>query len=75
MALHRLTQIVMGVPNVEQTAAYYAEFGNTGPGANFTSRVPWSHQLTSEQANQFLPRNFLRGSDSWDPIAEAARLP
>ena len=27
MALHRLTQIVMGVPNVEQTSAYYAEFG------------------------------------------------
>jgi catechol 2,3-dioxygenase-like lactoylglutathione lyase family enzyme len=32
MALHRLTQIVMGVPNVEQTSAYYAEFGLT-PGA------------------------------------------
>jgi len=27
MPLHRLTQIVMGVPNVEQTAAYYTEFG------------------------------------------------
>ncbi|MFF5407010.1 VOC family protein [Streptomyces misionensis] len=27
MSLHRLTQIVMGVPDVEQTAAYYAEFG------------------------------------------------
>ena len=27
MALHRLTHIVMGVPNVEATAAYYAEFG------------------------------------------------
>jgi catechol 2,3-dioxygenase-like lactoylglutathione lyase family enzyme len=27
--LHRLTQIVMGVPNVEQTAAYYADFGLT----------------------------------------------
>jgi catechol 2,3-dioxygenase-like lactoylglutathione lyase family enzyme len=27
MALHRLTHIVMGVPNVEQTADYYAEFG------------------------------------------------
>ena len=27
MALHRLTHIVMGVPNVEETAAYYAEFG------------------------------------------------
>ncbi|MFJ4898201.1 VOC family protein [Streptomyces sp. NPDC088727] len=34
MPLHRLTQIVMGVPNVEQTAAYYEEFGltpSTGP--------------------------------------------
>ena len=29
MALHRLTQIVMGVPNVEQTASYYADFGLT----------------------------------------------
>src|SRR5215475_6399312 len=44
-------------PANEKTA-YYAEFGNTGPGANFTSRVPWSHQLTSEQVNLFLPRNF-----------------
>src|ERR1700678_594790 len=35
MALHRLTQIVMGVPNVEQTAAYYAEFGLT-PGEDHT---------------------------------------
>ncbi|MFC8452102.1 VOC family protein [Kitasatospora sp. NPDC057223] len=32
MPLHRLTQIVMGVPNVEQTAAYYEDFGLT-PGA------------------------------------------
>jgi catechol 2,3-dioxygenase-like lactoylglutathione lyase family enzyme len=35
MALHRLTQIVMGVPNVEQTAAYYTEFGLL-PGADST---------------------------------------
>jgi catechol 2,3-dioxygenase-like lactoylglutathione lyase family enzyme len=35
MALHRLTQIVMGVPNVEQTAAYYTEFG-LRPGADTT---------------------------------------
>jgi catechol 2,3-dioxygenase-like lactoylglutathione lyase family enzyme len=27
MALHRLTQIVMGVPSVEETAAYYTDFG------------------------------------------------
>ncbi len=29
MTLHRLTQIVMGVPNVEQTASYYTDFGLT----------------------------------------------
>jgi len=27
MALHRLTRIVMGVPNVDETAGYYTEFG------------------------------------------------
>lgn len=27
MPLHRLTSITLGVPNIEQTAAYYAEFG------------------------------------------------
>jgi pectinesterase len=61
-------------PANEKTA-YYADFGNKGPGANFLNRCPWSHQLTSEQANQFLPQNFLRGDDHWDPIAEATRLP
>ncbi|WP_415937531.1 VOC family protein [Streptomyces sp. 039-1] len=29
MPLHRLTQIVMGVPNVEETASYYRDFGLT----------------------------------------------
>lgn len=61
-------------PANEKTA-YYAEFGNKDPGANVLHRVPWSHQLTAEQANQFLPQNFLRGKDHWDPIQEAARLP
>jgi len=32
--LHRLTQIVMGVPNVEQTALYYAELGLTPAAAD-----------------------------------------
>ena len=29
MPLHRLTEITMGVPNVDETASYYAEFGLT----------------------------------------------
>ncbi|MHA6759665.1 VOC family protein [Streptacidiphilus sp. PAMC 29251] len=32
MPLHRLTQIVMGVPNVDRTAAYYRDFGLTPSG-------------------------------------------
>ncbi len=61
-------------PANEKTV-YYGEFGSTGPGANPTTRVPWSHQLTSDQANQYLPQNFLAGPDHWNPIAEAAKLP
>jgi len=55
--------------------AYYAEFENTGPGANPSARVSWSHQLTAKQAAQYEPRAFLAGSDHWDPVAEAASLP
>jgi catechol 2,3-dioxygenase-like lactoylglutathione lyase family enzyme len=38
MALHRLTQIVMGVPNVAETAGYYTEFGlvESNTGSDFT---------------------------------------
>jgi len=67
-----------GNPANESTA-YYAESGSTGPGASPSTRVPWSHQLTTSQVRQFLPQTFLAGpksgSDHWDPIAEAARLP
>ena len=55
--------------------AYYAEFHNSGPGANTAHRAPWSHQLTTKEAEAFMPANFLRGSDNWDPIAAAAKLP
>jgi len=55
--------------------AFYAEFHNAGPGANPAHRAPWSHQLTSAQAEAFTPTNFLRGSDNWDPIAAATTLP
>jgi pectinesterase len=58
-----------------ESTAYYAEFGNTGPGADTAARVPWSHQLTAEQAKQFLPGTFLKGKDGWSAEAEAAKLP
>src|SRR6185437_12488413 len=58
--------------------AYYAEFHNTGPGANTPQRVPWSHQLTAKEAAAFEPQTFLRGTNSeayWNPVTEAAKLP
>lgn len=65
-------------PANEETA-YYAESNSSGPGANPTARVPWSHQLTAAEAKQYLPANFLAGPgsapDHWNPEAEAAKLP
>lgn len=55
--------------------AYYAEFHSTGPGADAAARVAWSHQLTAQQAAQYRPRVFLAGTDHWDVVAEAAKLP
>jgi len=59
----------------ETPQAYYAEFKSTGPGANPTTRAPWSHQLTAQQAAQYKPRVFLAGNDHWNPAAAAAKLP
>ena len=55
--------------------AFYAEYHDSGPGANVAARATWSHQLTARQAAQFRPRLFLAGADHWDPIAAAAKLP
>jgi pectinesterase len=39
--------------------AYYAEYGNTGPGADISKRVNWSHQLSKEEAEQYTLNNIL----------------
>lgn len=59
----------------EAPHAYYAEYKNTGPGANPSARVSWSHQLTAAQAAHYMPKAFLAGNDHWNPEAAAAKLP
>jgi pectinesterase len=54
---------------------FFAEFDNTGPGAATSYRPAWIHRLNAEQAHGFEPASFLRGTDGWDPVAEAAKLP
>lgn len=39
--------------------AYFAEYGNTGPGADTSQRVSWSHQLTKEEAAKYNVTNIL----------------
>jgi len=50
--------------------AYYAEYGNTGLGSSTKNRVPWSKQLTSEEAKSYTIKNILGGTDNWDPLSE-----
>jgi pectinesterase len=59
----------------ETPKAFYAEYNNTGPGFRPKGRVAWSHQLTAKEAAAFETRSFLGGTDHWDPVAEAAKLP
>jgi pectin methylesterase-like acyl-CoA thioesterase len=48
--------------------AFYAEYGSAGAGAHPTERDPHTRFLTPEQARQFEPSIFLRGSDNWNPL-------
>lgn len=54
---------------------FYAEAGSTGAGADPSARARWAHTLSASEIESFQPRNFLRGSDNWNPVAEAANLP
>lgn len=47
---------------------FYAEYNSTGPGAQHEARDPHTHFLSEDQARQFAPSVFLRGSDNWDPL-------
>lgn len=57
-------------PENEQTARY-AEYNSTGPGANPSSRVKWSRQLTDEQARGIAIESVLGGTDGWNPVTPA----
>ena len=47
---------------------FYAESNSTGPGAHHDQRDPHTHFLTPEQARQYEPSVFLRGTDKWNPF-------
>jgi pectinesterase len=54
-------------PENEKTARY-AEYKNTGPGADTKDRVPWSRQLTDKEAALYTKENvFTCNNDNWLP--------
>jgi pectinesterase len=59
-------------PEREKTVRY-AEFNNTGPGANRSARVSWARQLTTAQARSITLKKVLGGSDGWNPKANKTR--
>lgn len=56
-------------PEREKTARF-AEYKNTGPGADRSKRVLWSRELTDDEAKKYTVANILSGDDNWDPTAK-----
>lgn len=48
-----------------EATSFYAEYGNTGPGANLDQRVGWMHKLTNADAETYTLERLLGG---WDPL-------
>src|ERR1700722_19359784 len=75
MSLHGLMSVTMGVPNVAQTAAYYADFG-LEPGAdNWFSTTDGGRQLHIEHAPTRRLLEMRVGADDADDLARAAASP
>lgn len=51
-------------PDKDKTA-YYAEYANTGPGADISKRVKWSKQLTKRESRAYTLDNIFNG---WNPL-------
>ncbi|MCA9238803.1 MAG: hypothetical protein KDA37_01325, partial [Planctomycetales bacterium] len=51
--------------------SFFAEFNSmdlNGDAIDVSQRVPWSYQLTPQQADAFSKQNWLGGSDGWNPV-------
>ncbi|XAR73803.1 Pectinesterase [Bertholletia excelsa] len=56
-----------GDKNREMTV-FYGQFECWGPGADYGGRVPWSRELTKQEAKPFISLSFIDGHD-WLPLS------
>jgi catechol 2,3-dioxygenase-like lactoylglutathione lyase family enzyme len=73
VALHRLTSITIGVPEVAATAAYYEELGLTPIGDGRFATADGGEQLRLVAAPRRRPIELGLGVDDPDDLARAAR--
>jgi catechol 2,3-dioxygenase-like lactoylglutathione lyase family enzyme len=73
MALHRLTSITMGVPNVAETSAYYADFGLVADQDGWFTTRTGGRQLRIVAAPTRRLVDLHVGVDDLDDLARATR--
>jgi len=49
-----------------EKTARYAEYNNTGAGADTKGRAPWSRQLTRKEAARVTPKTVFARQDNWN---------
>jgi catechol 2,3-dioxygenase-like lactoylglutathione lyase family enzyme len=74
VALHRLASITIGVPNLEDTCQYYAEFGLTGDGSSFSTTDGGEQLHIVESPSRRLIELRIGADDSDDLDRVADRL-
>ena len=72
MSLHGLMSVTMGVPNVEETAAYYADFGLTPQAGSWFSTADAGNQLRIVHAPTRRLVEMRVGVDDADDLGRAA---
>jgi pectin methylesterase-like acyl-CoA thioesterase/lysophospholipase L1-like esterase len=50
-----------------ESTSRFSEYHNTGAGADRAARVPWSRELTTEEADRITPAAVFEGGGGWDP--------
>jgi len=71
VALHRLSSITIGVPNVEDTCGFYAEFGLTRNGARFSTKDGGEQLRIIESPTRRLIELCI-GADDPDDVARVS---